>query len=164
MDVTALSREDLVSETLAPLPPTFAAVPPRVSDADSSAPPSLESLLARRLSVAPELLLRDLREQMHSGSAAASSRWRCRGSGSGREAGNSGRPLRGNGVTRPTLLANIWRTSRSRSPSARSSASRSAAVHFLRCSASFISAGTLSAGAGRHVIAARVRRNMLCAT
>ena len=67
MNVTALSREDLVSEMLAPLPPTFAAGALRVSDADLSAPPSPESLLARRLSVARELLLRDLREQMHTG-------------------------------------------------------------------------------------------------
>lgn len=67
MNVTALSREDLVSEMLAPLPPTFAAAALRVSDADLSAPPSPESLLARRLSVARELLLRDLREQMHRG-------------------------------------------------------------------------------------------------
>lgn len=67
MNVTALSREDLVSEILAPLPPTFAAGALRVSDADLSAPPSPESLLARRLSVARELLLRDLREQMHKG-------------------------------------------------------------------------------------------------
>ena len=67
MNVTALSRENLVSEMLAPLPPTFAAGALRVSDADLSAPPSPESLLARRLSVARELLLRDLREQMHRG-------------------------------------------------------------------------------------------------
>ena len=67
MNVTALSREALVSEMLAPLPPTFAAGALRVSDADLSAPPSPESLLARRLSVARELLLRDLREQMHRG-------------------------------------------------------------------------------------------------
>ena len=67
MNVTALSREDLVIEMLAPLPPTFAAGALRVSDADLSAPPSPESLLARRLSVARELLLRDLREQMHRG-------------------------------------------------------------------------------------------------
>ena len=67
MNVTALSREDLVSEMLAPLPPTFAAGALRVTDADLSAPPSPESLLARRLSVARELLLRDLREQMHRG-------------------------------------------------------------------------------------------------
>jgi len=67
MNVTALSREDLVSEMLAPLPPTFAAGALRVSDADLSAPPSPESLLARRLSVARELLLRNLREQMHRG-------------------------------------------------------------------------------------------------
>ena len=67
MNVTALSREDLVSEMLAPLPPTFAAGALRVSDADLSAPPSPESLLAHRLSVARELLLRDLREQMHRG-------------------------------------------------------------------------------------------------
>ena len=67
MNVTALSREDLVSEMLAPLPPTFAAGALRVSDADLSAPPSPESVLARRLSVARELLLRDLREQMHRG-------------------------------------------------------------------------------------------------
>ena len=67
MNVTALSREDLVSEMLAPLPPTFAAGALRVSDADLSAPPSPEPLLARRLSVARELLLRDLREQMHRG-------------------------------------------------------------------------------------------------
>jgi DNA repair protein RadC len=67
MNVTALSREDLVSEMLAPLPPAFTARALRVSDADLSAPPSPESLLARRLSVARELLLRDLREQMHRG-------------------------------------------------------------------------------------------------
>ena len=67
MNVTALSREDLVSEMLAPLLPTFAAGALRVSDADLSAPPSPESLLARRLSVARELLLRDLREQMQRG-------------------------------------------------------------------------------------------------
>ncbi len=67
MNVNALSREDLVSEMLAPLPPTVAAGALRVSDADWSAPPTPESLLARRLSVARELLLRDLREQMHRG-------------------------------------------------------------------------------------------------
>jgi DNA repair protein RadC len=67
MNVTALSREDLVSEMLAPLPPTVSAEALRVSDADWSAPPSPKSLLARRLSVARELLLRDLREQMHRG-------------------------------------------------------------------------------------------------
>lgn len=67
MNVTALSREDLVSEMLAPLPPTFAAGALRVGDADLSARPSPESLLARRLSVARELLLRDLREQMQRG-------------------------------------------------------------------------------------------------
>ena len=67
MNVTALSREDLVSEMLAPLPPTFAAGALRVGDADLSARPSPESLLARRLSVARELLPRDLREQMQRG-------------------------------------------------------------------------------------------------
>jgi len=67
MNVTALSREDLVSEMLAPLPPTFAAGALRVGDADLPAPPSLESVLAHRLSVARELLLRDLREQMQRG-------------------------------------------------------------------------------------------------
>ena len=67
MNLTALSHEDLVNEMLAPLPPTCAAGTLRVSDADLSAPPSPESLLARRFSVARELLLRDLREQMHRG-------------------------------------------------------------------------------------------------
>ena len=67
MNVTTLSREDLVNELLAPLPVTSTSRPLRVSDADLSAPPSPESLLARRLSVARELLLRDLREQMHRG-------------------------------------------------------------------------------------------------
>ena len=48
MNVTALSREDLVSEMLAPLPPTFAAGALRVSDADLSAPPSIAPTPGRR--------------------------------------------------------------------------------------------------------------------
>ena len=67
MDLTVLSREELVSEMLAPPPATFAAAALRVSAAGSSAPRSPASLLPRRLSVARELLLRDLREQMHRG-------------------------------------------------------------------------------------------------
>jgi len=75
MNVTEMSREDLVSEMLAPLAqPTPArtadrAGPLRVSDATpfTAAAKSLQSMLAHRLSVARELLLRDLREQMHKG-------------------------------------------------------------------------------------------------
>ena len=74
MNVTTLSREDLVNEMLAPLPAGCAAGPLRVSDAEPlpAHPESPESLLARRLSVARELLLRDLREQMARGPAMIS--------------------------------------------------------------------------------------------
>jgi DNA repair protein RadC len=72
MNVTQMSREDLVGEMLAPVVPhetVQPAGPLRVSDgAPFAAPaPSLQSALAHRLKVARELLLRDLREQMHNG-------------------------------------------------------------------------------------------------
>jgi DNA repair protein RadC len=72
MNVTHLSREDLVSEMLAPVvqqEPVHTAGPLRVSDAAQFATPapSLQTALAHRLNVARELLLRDLREQMRKG-------------------------------------------------------------------------------------------------
>ena len=72
MNVTHMSREDLVGEMLAPVvpdEPVRTAGPLRVSDAAPFAAPapSLQSALAHRLNVARELLLRDLREQMHNG-------------------------------------------------------------------------------------------------
>ena len=72
MNVTQMSREDLVGEMLAPLiqqEPVRTAGPLHVSDAAPFAAPapSLQSALAHRLNVARELLLRDLREQMHYG-------------------------------------------------------------------------------------------------
>jgi DNA repair protein RadC len=74
MNVTTLSREDLVNELLAPLPLTSTSRPLRVSDAEPLPLDLLspQSLLARRLSVARELLLRDLREQMARGPAMTS--------------------------------------------------------------------------------------------
>ena len=72
MNVTHMSREDLVSEMLAPVVPherVRTAEPLRVSDgAPFPTPaPSLQTALAHRLNVARELLLRDLREQMRKG-------------------------------------------------------------------------------------------------
>jgi len=83
MNVNDMSREDLVSEMLAPLmqpTPVHTAHPAhpggalRVSDtaAMQASPVSLRCALAHRLSVARELLLRDLREQMHSGPVMSS--------------------------------------------------------------------------------------------
>lgn len=71
MNLSTLSREDLVSEMLAPLPLAFAAGTVRVSDVEpvqAQVPDAdASSLLNRRLSVARELLLRDLRSQMQRG-------------------------------------------------------------------------------------------------
>jgi DNA repair protein RadC len=74
MYLSALSREDLVDELLAPLTPkrrARQAGPLRVSDAEpmSVRPevPTKASLLSHRLCVARELLLRDLRQQMQRG-------------------------------------------------------------------------------------------------
>jgi len=67
--MSALSREDLVSEMLAPLPPAILVGPLRVCDAEplQSHPAAAEMLLTHRLNVARELLLRDLRQQMQKG-------------------------------------------------------------------------------------------------
>jgi len=69
MDMSVLSRADLVSELLSP--PVYAsrANPLHVSDAvvPMGVPGQAETVLAHRLEVARELLLRDLREQMRRG-------------------------------------------------------------------------------------------------
>ena len=69
MNLSILSRADLVSELLSPLACTPGATPPHVSDsgAQTSMPATSDTVLVHRLSVARELLLRDLREQMRSG-------------------------------------------------------------------------------------------------
>ena len=69
MNMSALSREDLVSEMLAPLPPPILVGPLRVCDVEplQSHPAAAEMLLTHRLNVARELLLRDLRQQMQKG-------------------------------------------------------------------------------------------------
>lgn len=69
MNLSALSREDLLSDLLSPLDPAFGAGPLRVSDvaADPGVPGVRGAVLAHRLEVARELLLRDLRERMRRG-------------------------------------------------------------------------------------------------
>lgn len=69
MNLSVLSRADLVSELLSPLVCASGANPPHVSDSGAQAgmPATSDTVLAHRLSVARELLLRDLREQMRSG-------------------------------------------------------------------------------------------------
>ncbi len=66
MNMSVLSRADLVRELLAPAIFASSAIPLHVSDA--VAPIAMndmaDSVLAHRLGVARELLLRDLREQM----------------------------------------------------------------------------------------------------
>ncbi|PKO35856.1 MAG: DNA repair protein RadC [Betaproteobacteria bacterium HGW-Betaproteobacteria-7] len=66
MNMSVLSRADLVRELLAPAVCASSAIPLHVSDA--AAPIAMndmaDSVLAHRLGVARELLLRDLREQM----------------------------------------------------------------------------------------------------
>ena len=69
LSMSALSRADLVNELLSPLPPATGAGLARVSDAG---PRSIlfgaqDVLLAHRLEVARELLLRDLRVLMSTG-------------------------------------------------------------------------------------------------
>jgi len=74
MDMSVLSRADLVSELLSPLVYASGANPLHVSDAvaKSGVPSQAETVLAHRLEVARELLLRDLREQMRRGPVMAS--------------------------------------------------------------------------------------------
>ncbi|MFY9327152.1 MAG: DNA repair protein RadC, partial [Georgfuchsia sp.] len=69
MNLSVLSRADLVNELLSPLVCTAGAAPPYVSDSQAQVgmPATADTVLAHRLSVARELLLRDLREQMRSG-------------------------------------------------------------------------------------------------
>jgi DNA repair protein RadC len=66
MDMSALSRADLVSELLSPLACPSGITPSYVSDSMAPIKTRSGTLLARRLDVARELLLRDLREQMRS--------------------------------------------------------------------------------------------------
>ena len=69
MDMSVLSRADLVSELLSTPVYASGANPLHVSDAvaKSGVPGQAETVLAHRLEVARELLLRDLREQMRRG-------------------------------------------------------------------------------------------------
>lgn len=69
MNLSALSRADLVSELLSPLVCASGATPLRVSDAVAQMGMlgTTDTVLAHRLNVARELLLRELREQMRSG-------------------------------------------------------------------------------------------------
>ena len=69
MDMSVLSRADLVSELLSTPVYASGASPLHVSDAvaKSGVPGQAETVLAHRLEVARELLLRDLREQMRRG-------------------------------------------------------------------------------------------------
>lgn len=66
MNLSALSRADLVRELLSPLVCASGANPLHVSDAVAQMGMlgTAETVLAHRLSIARELLLRDLREQM----------------------------------------------------------------------------------------------------
>ena len=66
MNLSALSRADLVSELLSPLVCASATHPLQVSDAAAGTGTfgNVDVALAHRLSVARELLLRELREQM----------------------------------------------------------------------------------------------------
>ncbi|OIQ92210.1 hypothetical protein GALL_258870 [mine drainage metagenome] len=74
MDMSVLSRADLVSELLSPPVYASGARPLHVSDAvvPMTVPGQADPVLAHRLEVARELLLRDLREQMHRGPVMAS--------------------------------------------------------------------------------------------
>lgn len=69
MNLSALSRADLVSELLSPLVCASGATPLHVSDAVAQMGilGTADNVLAHRLNVARELLLRELREQMRSG-------------------------------------------------------------------------------------------------
>lgn len=69
MDLSTLSRADLVSELLSLISPAPDADTCRVSDAEPAygAPAAFDSTLERKLGVARELLLRDLKAQMCSG-------------------------------------------------------------------------------------------------
>ena len=74
MDMSVLSRADLVSELLSTPVYVSSANPLHVSDAvaKSGVPSQADTVLAHRLEVARELLLRDLREQMRRGPVMAS--------------------------------------------------------------------------------------------
>ena len=69
MNLSALSRADLVRELLTPLVCASGANPLHVSDAVAQMGMlgTTDTVLAHRLGIARELLLRDLREQMRSG-------------------------------------------------------------------------------------------------
>lgn len=69
MNLAALSRADLVRELLSPLVCASGANPLHVSDAVAQMGMlgTTDTVLAHRLGIARELLLRDLREQMRSG-------------------------------------------------------------------------------------------------
>ncbi|RTL56520.1 MAG: DNA repair protein RadC [Rhodocyclaceae bacterium] len=69
MNMSALSRVDLVSELLSPTGCPLSAPPWHTSDvvATMGTNSTADIMLARRLEVARELLLRDLQEQMRSG-------------------------------------------------------------------------------------------------
>lgn len=74
MNLSALSRADLVSDLLSPLMCTSSTTLSHVCDSGvhTDMPSTTDTVLAHRLNVARELLLRDLREQMHSGPALSS--------------------------------------------------------------------------------------------
>jgi len=74
MDMSVLSRADLVSELLSTPVYVSSANPLHVSDAAApmGVPGQADTVLAHRLEVARELLLRDLREQMRRGPVMAS--------------------------------------------------------------------------------------------
>ena len=69
MNLSALSRADLIRELLSPLVCASVANPLHVSDAVAQMGMlgTTDTVLAHRLGIARELLLRDLREQMRSG-------------------------------------------------------------------------------------------------
>lgn len=69
MNLSAMSRADLVSDLLSPLVCASGTAPLQVSDAAAQMgmPGTVDTVLAHRLSVARELLLRELREQMRNG-------------------------------------------------------------------------------------------------
>ncbi len=74
MDMSVLSRANLVSELLSPPVYVSSTKPLNVSDAVAKrvVPGQADTVLAHRLAVARELLLRDLREQMRHGPVMAS--------------------------------------------------------------------------------------------
>jgi len=74
MNISDLSRADLVSELLSPLVPPSIANALHVSDsaAPMATPPTVDAALAHRLEVARELLLRNLCERMRSGPVMSS--------------------------------------------------------------------------------------------